>query len=71
MATGLTADCTGLSIDENGFLLQTRPAFGGNIMATIKTERTRPQMSTVRPHVSRCRRKTCMQRAMLSKNRSR
>ncbi|MBW2598881.1 MAG: FAD-binding protein [Deltaproteobacteria bacterium] len=49
--TGLTADCTGLAIDERGFLLQTRPAFGGNIMATIVTERTRPQMSTVRPHV--------------------
>ncbi len=49
--TGLTADCTGLSIDERGFLLQTRPAFGGNIMATILTERTRPQMATVRPHV--------------------
>ncbi|MFC1904050.1 FAD-binding protein [Chloroflexota bacterium] len=49
--TGLTADCTGLSVDEKGFLLQTRPAFGGNIMATILTERTRPQMSTVRPHV--------------------
>jgi electron transfer flavoprotein alpha subunit len=49
--TGLTADCTGLDIDEKGFLLQTRPAFGGNIMATIFTERTRPQMSTVRPHV--------------------
>ncbi|MBN2438363.1 MAG: electron transfer flavoprotein subunit alpha [Deltaproteobacteria bacterium] len=49
--TGLTADCTGLSIDEKNFLLQTRPAFGGNIMATILTERTRPQMSTVRPHV--------------------
>lgn len=49
--TGLTADCTGLSIDERGFLLQTRPAFGGNIMATIMTERTRPQMATVRPHV--------------------
>ena len=49
--TGLTADCTGLDIDEKGFLLQTRPAFGGNIMATILTERTRPQMSTVRPHV--------------------
>lgn len=49
--TGLTADCTGLDIDEKGFLLQTRPAFGGNIMATIITERTRPQMSTVRPHV--------------------
>jgi electron transfer flavoprotein alpha subunit len=51
LMTGLTADCTGLTIDENRFLLQTRPAFGGNIMATIKTERTRPQMATVRPHV--------------------
>ncbi len=51
LGTGLTADCTGLAIDERGFLLQTRPAFGGNIMATILTERTRPQMSTVRPHV--------------------
>ncbi len=51
LKTGLTADCTGLSIDEKNFLLQTRPAFGGNIMATILTERTRPQMSTVRPHV--------------------
>lgn len=49
--TGLTADCTGLAIDDRGFLLQTRPAFGGNIMATILTERTRPQMATVRPHV--------------------
>ncbi len=51
LKTGLTADCTGLSIDDKGFLLQTRPAFGGNIMATILTEYTRPQMSTVRPHV--------------------
>lgn len=51
LGTGLTADCTGLAVDEKGYLLQTRPAFGGNIMATIKTERTRPQMSTVRPHV--------------------
>lgn len=49
--TGLTADCTGLDIDDKGFMLQTRPAFGGNIMATIFTERTRPQMATVRPHV--------------------
>jgi electron transfer flavoprotein alpha subunit len=49
--TGLTADCTGLAIDDRGFLLQTRPAFGGNIMATILTERSRPQMATVRPHV--------------------
>ena len=51
LQTGLTADCTGLTIDEKRFLLQTRPAFGGNIMATILTERTRPQMATVRPHV--------------------
>jgi len=51
LRTGLTADCTGLTIDENRLLLQTRPAFGGNIMATIKTERTRPQMASVRPHV--------------------
>ncbi|MFC2062529.1 FAD-binding protein [Chloroflexota bacterium] len=51
LQTGLTADCTGLSIDDKGFLLQTRPAFGGNIMATILTERTRPQMASVRPHV--------------------
>jgi electron transfer flavoprotein alpha subunit len=51
LKTGLTADCTGLDIDEKGYLLQTRPAFGGNIMATILTEKTRPQMSTVRSHV--------------------
>ncbi|UCB44152.1 MAG: electron transfer flavoprotein subunit alpha [Dehalococcoidales bacterium] len=51
LRTGLTADCTGLTIDENRFLLQTRPAFGGNVMATIMTERTRPQMASVRPHV--------------------
>ena len=49
---GLTADCTGLDIDpENGDLLQTRPAFGGNIMATIRCSRHRPQMATVRPRV--------------------
>jgi len=47
---GLTADCTGLSIYE-GKLLQTRPAFGGNIMADIVDFETRPQMSTVRPNV--------------------
>jgi electron transfer flavoprotein alpha subunit len=50
--TGLTADCTGLDIDPgNGSLLMTRPAFGGNIMATIECENHRPQMSTVRPGV--------------------
>jgi len=49
--TGLTADCTGLAIAEDGNLLQTRPAFGGNIMATILTPRHRPQMATVRHKV--------------------
>ncbi|MDD5449601.1 MAG: electron transfer flavoprotein subunit alpha [Candidatus Omnitrophica bacterium] len=50
--TGLTADCTGLDIDkETGNLLQTRPAFGGNIMATIITPNYRPQMATVRHKV--------------------
>ena len=52
MKTGLTADCTGLEINaEDGSLLQTRPAFGGNIMATIVCSKFRPQMSTVRPLV--------------------
>jgi caffeyl-CoA reductase-Etf complex subunit CarE len=50
--TGLTADCTALGIDtEKKNLLQTRPAFGGNIMATIACPDNRPQMSTVRPGV--------------------
>ena len=50
--TGLTADCTALDIDpETGDLLQTRPAFGGNIMATIVCPRHRPQMATVRHKV--------------------
>jgi electron transfer flavoprotein alpha subunit/NAD-dependent dihydropyrimidine dehydrogenase PreA subunit len=53
---GLTADCTELSIDpEDGSLLQTRPAFGGNVMATIKTLFSRPQMATVRPGVMEAR----------------
>ena len=52
LGTGLTADCTGLEIDLNRrLLLQTRPTFGGNIMATIICEAKRPQMSTVRPRV--------------------
>ncbi|NLV77115.1 MAG: electron transfer flavoprotein subunit alpha [Tissierellia bacterium] len=50
--TGLTADCTRLEVDkENRRLLQTRPAFGGNLMATIICPNHRPQMSTVRPGV--------------------
>ena len=52
LGTGLTADCTELAIEEkSGDLLQTRPAYGGNIMATIACPRHRPQMSTVRPRV--------------------
>lgn len=53
VATGLTADCTGLAIDDRRNLMQTRPAFGGNIMATIMCDKFRPQMSTVRPNVMR------------------
>lgn len=49
--TGLTADCTALEISEEGHLLMTRPAFGGNLMATIVCKEHRPQMSTVRPGV--------------------
>ena len=50
--TGLTADCTHLAVDPEKRLFEmTRPAFGGNIMATILCESTRPQMATVRPRV--------------------
>ncbi len=54
LGLGLTADCTGLSIEEvegRKVLLQTRPAFGGNVMADIVCPNSRPQMATVRPHV--------------------
>ncbi len=52
MHCGLTADCTGLDIDpDRKILLQTRPAFGGNIMATIVSPNYRPQMATVRHKV--------------------
>ena len=52
LRTGLTAGCTGLEIcTDEGILLQTRPAFGGNIMATIVCPDNRPQMATVRPGV--------------------
>ena len=52
LETGLTADCTRLEIDEaTGLLQQTRPAFGGNLMATIECPARRPQMATVRPGV--------------------
>lgn len=52
VGTGLVADCTQLAVDpEDGKMLQTRPAFGGHLMATITISRNRPQMSTVRPGV--------------------
>ncbi len=51
LRTGLTADCTKLENDEAGNLFMTRPAFGGNLMATIICPDSRPQMSTVRPGV--------------------
>ena len=51
LQTGLTADCTELDISDEGLLLQTRPAFGGNVMATIMCPNRRPQMATVRPKV--------------------
>jgi len=51
LETGLTADCTSLDVSEDRMLLMTRPAFGGNIMATIISPDHRPQMSTVRPGV--------------------
>lgn len=52
LGVGLTADCTQLTIDdETRHMLQTRPAFGGNVMATIISPKTRPQLATVRPGV--------------------
>lgn len=52
LSTGLTADCTILDVEvENGDLLATRPAFGGNLMATIACPDHRPQMATIRPGV--------------------
>lgn len=55
LETGLTADCTGLAISDDRDLLMTRPAFGGNLMATIICKEHRPQMSTVRPGVMRAK----------------
>lgn len=54
LEVGLTADCTGFSI-KDGLLLQTRPAYGGNIMADIISPTVRPQMATTRPNVMKIR----------------
>lgn len=63
--TGLTADCTGLDISEGGDLLMTRPAFGGNLMATIICKEHRPQMSTVRPGVMRVKEKDMLRKGKI------
>lgn len=51
LSTGLTADCTGLSVTPDGLLLQTRPAYGGNLLADILCRHRRPQLASVRPGV--------------------
>ncbi|GAB3437443.1 electron transfer flavoprotein subunit alpha/FixB family protein [Insolitispirillum peregrinum] len=51
LATGLTADCTELAIDDEGSLAATRPTFGGSLLCTIHTLNFRPQMATIRPRV--------------------
>lgn len=53
LMTGLTADCTSLELSEDGHLMMTRPAFGGNLCATILCKEHRPQIATVRPGVLR------------------
>lgn len=68
LRVGLTADCTELTIDkEKGDLLQTRPAFGGNIMATIISPKTRPQMATVRPGVMKLKKSSAKTKAIKTK----
>jgi len=68
LGLGLTADCTELTIDpEDGSLLQTRPAFGGDVMATIKTFYSRPQMATVRPGVMEAKRKDASAQCRITK----
>lgn len=72
--TGLTADCTALSVAEDGGLIQTRPAFGGNVMASIVTPERRPQFATVRPGVveeiekNNLKDTTCIRKTVQNKN---
>jgi electron transfer flavoprotein alpha subunit len=73
LKTGLSADCVGLDITEDGLLLQIAPSFGGNMLAEIVTERHRPQMATVRPGTFKeiphnYKRKALVERLPLMKN---
>ncbi len=64
LKTGITADCTSLEINKEGFLLQTRPAFGGNLMADILTRETKPQMATVRSGIFPMPKKTSCEKVI-------
>ena len=66
LGTGLTADCTKLEISEEGELMMTRPAFGGNLMATIMCTEHRPQMSTVRPGVMQKMERDCNRKGIIT-----
>jgi len=73
LKTGLSADCVGLDITQDGLLLQIAPSFGGNMLAEIVTERHRPQMATVRPGTFKeiphdYKRKALVERLPLMKN---
>lgn len=65
---GLTADCTGLDINSDGLLIQSRPAFGGNIMADILSPNSRPQMATVRPNVMRISKSKAQSTQLIKEN---
>jgi electron transfer flavoprotein alpha subunit len=65
LRTGLTADCIDLDLDEEGNLIQIRPAFSGNIMAQIKT-RTKPQMATVRYKVMKANKKNTSRKGIVA-----
>jgi electron transfer flavoprotein alpha subunit len=65
LRTGLTADCVDLDLDEEGNLIQIRPAFSGNIMAQIKT-RTKPQMATVRYKVMKANKKNTSKKGIVA-----
>ncbi len=66
LKTGLTADCTGFDVDKDRNLVQIRPTYGGNIMASIITPGCRPQMASVRPNVFTVRECSAGKRAQIT-----